>query len=284
MLSNLLRASGAVVLASLVPTLYAQAKTFDKAYQVPGRASLQLNADDASIHASSCGNCSAVHIHVDYHDADPSRYKLEETQSGGSVRFELKLKPMSGWHMGWSRGPEIAVELPASTDARLNTASGSVSLQGVRGDEDLRSSSGSVTATEIEGALKVESGSGTLHLRALRGSLNAHTGSGSIDADGVIGLRRLSTGSGSIHLTLQRGSMLDGGATVETGSGSIEIRMDPATHAELRASTGSGGIHSDLPVTVQGDQNSHALHGTLNGGGPTLRIGTGSGSISLHSL
>ncbi len=278
------RLCGVALLVCALPALHAQGKVTEKSYRVQGHAALQLHADDASVHATSCGGCSTVQVRVDFHDADPSRYDLKESQSGSTVSFELKRKPMSGWFSGWAHGPEITVQVPTDADTKLSTGSGSVALRGVHGQQELHSGSGSINADEIDGSLQADTGSGSIHLRAVQGSLGAHTGSGTIDADGRLRLRRVSTGSGSVHLVLTDGSTLDTGALVETGSGSVDIRMPSSSHAELRVSTGSGGIHCDLPVTVQGEVDKHALHGMLNGGGPTLRVSTGSGSVSIKSL
>ena len=274
----------AVPAACVVPALHAQGRVTEKTYRVQGRATLQVSADDASVNASSCGACSTVQIKLDFRDADPARYDLKESQSGNTVHFELKHRGMSGWSSGWARGPEIIVLVPAEVDAHLSTGSGSVALRQVHGQEELNSGSGAIVAEQIDGSLHAGAGSGSIHLRALHGSVGAHTGSGSIDADGAITLQRVSAGSGSIHLTLAEGSTIGSGALVQTGSGSVDIRMPSSTRADLRIGTGSGGIHCDLPVTVQGEVGKHALSGTLNGGGPTLRVSTGSGSVALRSL
>ena len=283
-MTPLLWRSCAALLFCAVPALSAQGSVIEKTYRVQGHAALQLATDDASVHASSCGSCASVQVRVDFRDADPARYDLKENQSGNTVHFELKRKTLSGWSSGWSRGPEITVLVPAETDTRLSAGSGSLALRDVHGQQELHTGSGSITAEEINGSLQAEAGSGSIHLRALHGSVGAHTGSGTIDAYGAVVLRRVTTGSGSVHLTLAQGSTIESGALVQTGSGSVEIRMPSSTRADLRINTGSGGIHCDLPVTAQGDADKHSLTGTLNGGGPTLRVNTGSGSVSLRSL
>lgn len=275
---------GAVMLAGSALTLYGQGKVVEKDYRVSGRAALQLHADDGSITGSSCGNCSTVHIKVDFHDADPSRYEVKESQSGNTIHFELKHKPMSNWSHGWSRGPELTVLLPTNADTQLSTGSGSVALSQIHGKEDLESGSGNIRAEAIDGSLRANTGSGGLQLRGIHGALDAESSSGSIEADGTVALHGATTGSGGIHLALAPGSTIQNGAKVESGSGSIEIRMASSTQVDLHAETGSGVVHCDLPVSDQGEQNRQTLHGKLNGGGPTLNVTTGSGSITLHAL
>jgi len=107
--------------------------------------------------------------------------------------------------------------------------------------------------------VKAQTGSGNIELRNLRGGLHAGTGSGNIKAGGTPAYDwKLETGSGN----------------VEFWAGSAALTLD--------ASTGSGGIHSDQEMTTQGSQDHHHLTGKLHGGGPTVRIETGSGDIRIH--
>ena len=68
---------------------------------------------------------------------------------------------------------------------------------------------------------------------------------------------------------------------LETGSGSIEIWPGDAGFT-LDASTGSGTVHTDQEMTVQGSFDRHHIMGRVHGGGPTVRMETGSGDISIH--
>jgi len=50
----------------------------------------------------------------------------------------------------------------------------------------------------------------------------------------------------------------------------------------LDADTGSGTVQIAQPIVMQGSLNRHHVSGTVNGGGPTLRANTGSGSIIIN--
>jgi DUF4097 and DUF4098 domain-containing protein YvlB len=89
--------------------------------------------------------------------------------------------------------------------------------------------------------------------------LKAETGSGSIKAEG--------TPAGPWHL--------------QTGSGSVELWTGSAPFT-LDASTGSGGVHCDREIAGQDNESKHHLSGKIAGGGPTVRVETGSGSIRVH--
>jgi hypothetical protein len=38
----------------------------------------------------------------------------------------------------------------------------------------------------------------------------------------------------------------------------------------------------DRPLTIQGSSGKHSLSGPVNGGGPTVRVGTGSGGVTIQ--
>jgi DUF4097 and DUF4098 domain-containing protein YvlB len=109
------------------------------------------------------------------------------------------------------------------------------------------------------GDVKAETGSGKVELRNLHGGLRAGTGSGDIKVAGTpTAPWRLETGSG----------------TIEFWAGNSPLTLD--------ASTGSGSIRTDREMLTQGSSDKHHVTGKLNGGGPTVRIETGSGDIRVH--
>jgi DUF4097 and DUF4098 domain-containing protein YvlB len=71
---------------------------------------------------------------------------------------------------------------------------------------------------------------------------------------------------------------------LSASSGSISIGLPSSQGFELDASTGSGRIKTDFPVTVSGTVERRALRGTAKNGGRLLRVRTASGSISIRRL
>ncbi|MGH9596551.1 MAG: DUF4097 family beta strand repeat-containing protein, partial [Edaphobacter sp.] len=108
------------------------------------------------------------------------------------------------------------------------------------------------------------------------GDVKAETVSGSIRLKGVAGALKAGTGSGD--------SDVQGHPTSDwkltTGSGSVRLAVGNA-HFNLDADTGSGGINVSQPITMQGSLNRHHVSGPVNGGGPTIRVSTGSGDIQI---
>src|SRR5664279_3439468 len=120
-------------------------------------------------------------------------------------------------------------------NAKLNTGSGNIDASGLSGTISLETGSGDITASQNRaGDVKAGTGSGNIHLNNIQGGLKAETGSGNIEISGKpTSAWKLGTGSGDVTLSL-------GGAAMT-----------------LDASTGSGGIQTDLPITVQGNLDKH---------------------------
>jgi hypothetical protein len=172
---------------------------------------------------------------------------------------------------------DYEITLPKASGINATTGSGDVQIQDVGATIKAQSGSGSVRAHGIQGPATLGTGSGDIELQQTgAGDVKAETGSGSIRLNGLSGSLRASTGSGDIEAAGQ--PTADWKLT--TGSGSVRLVVGNA-HFNLDADTGSGGINVSQPITMQGSLNRHHVSGVVNGGGPTIRVGTGSGDIQI---
>ena len=58
--------------------------------------------------------------------------------------------------------------------------------------------------------------------------------------------------------------------------------MNPAAHFTVNASTDSGAVRVAQSISLENSLDRQHIVGTVNGGGPTLRLTTSSGDISIH--
>ena len=178
------------------------------------------------------------------------------------------------------RNISIDYDIQAPADAFLEASSGSGDIQddGVGDNAKLNTGSGSIRATGLHGGFKVETGSGDIYAEQTgEGDVRAQTGSGSIELKEIHGGLHAGTGSGDIKISGSPSSDWK----LDTGSGSIEV-WPGSTGFVLDASTGSGSVHTDHEMTVQGSYDRHHVVGKIGGGGPTVRIQTGSGDVRIH--
>lgn len=184
----------------------------------------------------------------------------------------------------------LDVEVPADADVTVNLESISLLATNLTARVDATATSGSLDV-ETTGAVDLEASSGSIEAHASAGSM--HTTSGSIDVvldgwitasatsgsiEGVIGDGGSATAtSGSIELTLRRALTRD--LTLSTSSGSVVIEVPAGTAMHLDLMSESGGVEVNAGgVGYDGD----AYVGDLAGGGPTLHIRAGSGSIHVR--
>jgi hypothetical protein len=62
----------------------------------------------------------------------------------------------------------------------------------------------------------------------------------------------------------------------------VTLNLPPDAAYTLNAQTGSGSISTAQPLTVQGQVRRNHLTGTVRGGGNTVSVRTGSGSIDIR--
>ncbi len=261
-----------------IPALAADA-TFERTMQVNGRVELHVATGAGSIHLSR-GAGNQVHIvgHVRSHwganDADvraiASNPPIEQT--GNIIRVGMRRMNLHNISIDYE------VQAPADAFLEASSGSGDIHDDGVGDNAKLSTGSGSIEATGLHGSFMVNTGSGDIVAEQTgEGDVKAQTGSGKIELRNVHGSLRAGTGSGDIRVS---GSPINSWH-LETGSGSVE--MTPGnTGFLLDASTGSGNIHSDREMVTQGSSSRHHVIGKINGGGPTVRIQTGSGDIRIH--
>ena len=160
------------------------------------------------------------------------------------------------------RNVAISYEIQVPANTRVNAQTGS----------------GSQTIGSVDGPVRAQTGSGNIRIERTGGSLHAQTGSGRIQADSVGGDVQAQTGSGSVEVR----QIARGDVSVQTGSGSVTLSLPQDAAYTLNAQTGSGSISTSQPLTVQGRIGRHHVTGTVRGGGNSVRVRTGSGSIDIR--
>ncbi len=108
--------------------------------------------------------------------------------------------------------------------------------------------------------------------------MRVNTGSGDITVDGAKSSFEASTGSGNVHVSGE----VHEGWNIRTGSGDVRLTVPQNSAFNINARAMSGSVHTDLPVTMNGSLERHTIKGSINGGGPTVTISTGSGSIDVQ--
>jgi hypothetical protein len=197
----------------------------------------------------------------------PGEVTISDRQTGNRVELEVRLPrfhmDVFNFHDRWVR---IELQVPEGTQADIHTTDGNIVADGLRGKTRLITHDGNIEGHQLDGALEASSGDGNVRVRGRFDGLN------------------LSSGDGNIEAEVSPGSRMATGWSVHTGDGRVTLRLPDGFAANVDAHTGDGKITLDLPFAANGTLRENSVSGKLNGGGPSLTIHTGDGSIHLERL
>ncbi|PYX66975.1 MAG: hypothetical protein DMG74_01835 [Acidobacteria bacterium] len=278
--------------------------TFQRTFQVSGPVDLEALTHSGDITVQS-GPAGTVTVSGKIHVGDRwfnggRKAEVEELeknppvrQTGNSIRIDyVNVRDIS---------IDYEITVPAEVTVRTHTGSGDQRLEGLRGKMELESGSGDMRLTDLTGDIHTQTGSGNVESKKISGPFKAsagsgdirvqesgngdveiRTGSGNIDLSGVHGALRADAGSGDISADGTPAT----GWEIKTGSGNVTLRVPSDSGFDLDLSTSSGTIVVDQPVvmTVQGrvQEPRRNVSGKVHGGGPPLRVHTGSGDIEIR--
>ena len=278
-MKHVITATFAALTLAALPALAAEAN-FDRSLTVNGRVELSVSTGSGHIHLTR-GSGTQVQIHGRVRSNwGGSEDRVREIAGNPPIEQTGNIIRVGTHHGENYHNISIDYDIQAPADAFLEAGSGSGDIQddGVGENAKLNTGSGSIHATGLHGGFKVETGSGDIVAEQTgEGDVKAQTGSGRIELKDIHGGLHAGTGSGDIKISGSPSSDW----RLETGSGSIEFSPGN-TGFVLDASTGSGSVHTDHEMTVQGSFDKHHITGKVNGGGPTVRIQTGSGDVRIH--
>jgi DUF4097 and DUF4098 domain-containing protein YvlB len=193
------------------------------------------------------------------------------------------------------------VTAPAGTRINASSASGNVTIRGIRGDVTTSLASGSIVIEDAEQLSSAKALSGTVTLRRVssRSGLVVATVSGRIDAEGLkadsievdavsgaISLRNVSTNratvralSGAIDFS---GDLAKGGRyEFQAHSGNVHLAAGGAGFM-LQATSFSGTIRPDPGLALKAvSSNPRSLRATVGDGSATVSATTFSGNVTI---
>ena len=163
--------------------------------------------------------------------------------SGGRIRAD---GPASGRDEHWSVSFELLV--PRNAGVTLDTRNGGISIADFQGTARFEARNGGVTLSNVGGDIRGE------------------------------------TVNGGINIELDGDRWNGAGLDVETRNGGVRMLVPANYSARLETGTVNGGFRVDFPITVQGRLpagRNRTLNTTLGSGGPTIRVMTTNGGVTI---
>ena len=249
-------------------TLPAVADEWSKTYTLTGTPDLRVDTSDANIHVSTWEqNMIEAKVTTSHYKIGGSGIRIDERQTGNEVEIDVRHPHMRAFGIainGGNHRVDIDIRMPREGRVDLHTGDGKIELANFKGDMQLRSGDGSQEIDSVDGKLR------------------ATTGDGHIRANGRFDELELKTGDGRVDARAAAGSAVGGGWRLESGDGSVTLKVPDNLAADVDLHTGDGHIDLDMPVTTEGKIRQNEVRGKLNGGGNLLTIHTGDGSIRLR--
>jgi DUF4097 and DUF4098 domain-containing protein YvlB len=187
----------------------------------------------------------------------------------------------------------------------LHSIHGPVSVQGHTGDIDISEITGNVTLQgDFFGSTDLEHINGAVRFSSSRTQFSAarldddfSVDRDSLNASQVLGPLTLKTSDKNITLDRVQGSVdvtnrngpievtnaapLDA-ISIQNQKGSVDLGLPGGSGFEVNAQTRNGDMENDFGLTSEGSDGSHALHGRVGGGGPTITIATTDGDVTVR--
>ncbi|MGC4070987.1 MAG: hypothetical protein QM760_00390 [Nibricoccus sp.] len=230
--------------------------------------------------------------------------KLDQSPDG---TVALKISPRRAVRWTWQNWSPaaLAIEIsaPRSCQLELHTGEGDITVGGVKGKVGARTAAGAIFIGEVEGEVVATNTLGDISITACTGPLKLLAKNGNVLV-GRSGARAdLSAVDGVIEVQAARGPVVARGnrtdikvnfvhpltepSDLNADGGDVTAGFDPRSAATLNARAskfGSVRVRDLEIVATKGKPGDSSLTGTLNGGGPLIKIRASGGQVRLTAV
>ncbi|KRE32706.1 DUF4097 family beta strand repeat-containing protein [Paenibacillus sp. Soil522] len=221
-------------------------------------------------------------------DTSPNDMSEQTPETEEEPKSALKLKVESG-----NGSVEIkSLTLPGGLDIRSNSGliavsningpvsvkgnNGGINVNGITGDSSLETKNGTITAASIQGKLFANTLNGSLEIKKIEGDIEAETKNGKIKMDGAGASVKADTLNGSIELS---SAEVGGDWDLDSSVGEIKLAMPKDGHFTVYGSVTFGNITTELPLEV----SKKTIRGTLGEGTYRIQINA-TNSIAIRQF
>lgn len=281
----------------LVPAWAAGADTLKRSFDVAAGGTLRVDTKVGSIDVRT-GSSDQVTIRVERDGRDGELLDVQFEQRDGGIEV---LGEWSDDKNNWNRKAKVQfhIEVPQRFDLELETSGGSITvgdLDGtlradtaggsldfgrILGEVDAHTSGGSIKLAGGGANVRLNTSGGSIRVGEVAGDLNAKTSGGSIRIDGVDGMVDASTSGGSVEARLTSQPTQD--CNLSTSGGTVTLYIDPGLALDIDAHASAGRVRSDIPVDGK-TEDRRSLSGSINGGGPKMRLHSSGGGVRIRTL
>lgn len=259
------------------------AQLFHQTFQ--GNA-LSVRLEDADVVLESgSGNEVEVRFFVRARDEEWGRevfdrMDVDVAERGGVVYVEARDADVDRdeWRNNRGVGVTAVISVPTGFDVEVRTGDGDISAESLSGATSLATGDGDIVARSLDGDVELSTDDGDVVVGHLRGGrATIRTGDGDVVVERAAAALRLSTGDGDVHIALAEALE----TSITTGDGDVSVTAP----SNLQANFSLDGEELDIArgLQLEGVIRSHSVEASMNGGGPTIQVRTGDGTVSLRA-
>lgn len=164
-----------------------------------------------------------------------------------------------------------------------STASGAIKVVDCEGEQQVKTSAGGIEVSGGSGSLDGKTSGGLVSVKDFRGAVQVKSAGGGINVENVAGKVDGKTSGGAIAARFA--SPLSGDVDLKTAGGGVTVKVPENAAFNLDAATAGGNVSSDLTVESADDGGKktvrNRLKGPVNGGGKSVVLRSGGGSIQV---
>jgi DUF4097 and DUF4098 domain-containing protein YvlB len=207
-------------------------------------------------------------------------------QSGGG---NVSIDRANGQVIVKTGGGQVSIGTAGPTT--VETGAGNVDVKRCNGDLHASTGGGNLSLGDVYGSVIADTGGGTIKLASAKGDVRVVTGGGAVELMKLGQSAHVETGGGSITVQFVAGRAQFKDSALRTALGNIVVYLPRDLGVNVHASTemaNGAGITSAFPgltISSEGGKygpKSMSAEGSLNGGGPILRVRTTIGQIDIR--
>ena len=266
--------------------------TVKRSYKVRPGGTLELDIDQGRVEVLP-GSAREVLIEVERKVTTDSRARAERIFE----RHELEIEERDGGvYVGsrfdredtfWNRirssdrlTVRVRARIPEDYDIEFRTGAGNVELGSFSGDVSGVTGAGNIEIGAVSGSVEVVSGSGNIDIESAGEEVEVYAGAGNVVIRSTQGEATVKAGAGNIEVYIT--DQPDGASHLRTGAGNVMVYVAGGVGVDVDAECAVGSASTDYPLKVEGKWTRKSFAGSINGGGPNLRLYAAVGNVALR--
>ncbi|HET6567268.1 MAG TPA: DUF4097 family beta strand repeat-containing protein [Rhodothermales bacterium] len=268
--------------------------TIKETFKVRPGGTLHIDIDHGDVQVTSAqGNEVLVEVERIAETNDRSdaadmfkRHSVSLEQREGDVyvkgRYDEAGSTWGRWRDHSKLRVRVFVRVPDRYNVDFTSGAGNIEITNLQGNVSGSTGAGNLKLTSIRGTTELTSGSGNVVVNQATGRIEINTGAGNVDLKGIQGALEVRTGAGNVTAEIAGQPRAD--SHLESGAGNITVFVGHQIGMDVDASASIGSLSTDFPLKIEGSFMRKTCEGSINGGGPALRMRTGVGNVTLRKL